>query len=221
MARFFRMTLFLLIGLGLGLGIKYYMERQELNSGVIELSPDENGVATILKKPEKAENEIAGMTDIGGAFTLVDHNGNTVTEKDYADTYKLVFFGFTFCPAVCPTELQKLAVIMDSLGDDAEKVTPLFITVDPERDTPDVMKAYVEQFHPDLVGLTGNEEQVKAVTHAFKAYASKVEVEMMDEYMMDHSSFLYLTDHNNMVIDMYPAKDTAEDIAKEIQEKGL
>ncbi len=221
MVRLLRMTLFLIIGLAIGFGIKYAMEQQELNSGVIALSPDENGVATILKKPEKEENGIAGLTDIGGAFSLTDQDGNEVTESDFADTYKLVFFGFTFCPAVCPTELQKVAVIMDSLGETADKVTPIFISVDPERDTPEVIKSYITQFHPELIGLTGTQEQVNAVTHAFKAYASKVENEMMDEYMMDHSSFLYFTDYNNMVIDMYPAKDTAETIANTIKEKGL
>ncbi len=221
MKRMLRMTLFLIIGLAIGFGIKYAMEQNELDSGVVATASDDGSVATILKTPKRDENKIAGATDIGGAFSLTDQDGNAVTESDFADTYKLVFFGFTFCPAVCPTELQKMAVIMDSLGETAEKVTPIFISVDPERDTPEAVKGYVKQFHPNLIGLTGTQEQVDAVTNAFKAYASKVEMEMMDGYMIDHSSFIYLTDHDNMVIDMYPAKDTAEDIANKIKEKGL
>lgn len=216
--RLLRMTAFLLIGLALGFALKYGMEQQELDSGV-SAPVAEEGAATILKQP-KSKN-IAGLTDIGGAFTLVDHTGKNVTEKDYANQYKLVFFGFTFCPAVCPTELQKMAVILDEIGPLSKNIAPLFITVDPERDTPDVMKQYVAQFHPQLIGLTGSQEQIDTVTKAFKAYASKVENEMMEGYMMDHSSFIYLTDHNNMVIDMYPAKDTAHDIAQKLKEKGL
>ncbi|MGH1456580.1 MAG: SCO family protein [Alphaproteobacteria bacterium] len=220
--RFIRWVFLLIIGFGIGAGITYLKAKKELGGGVISLSPDDNSAATILKKPVNMNDEaVVGSSDIGGSFTLVDQDGNEVTDADYDDTYKLVFFGFTFCPAICPAELQKFALIMDNLGEDADKITPIFITVDPERDTAGVMKAYVEQFHPALIGLTGSQEQIDAVKNAFKVYASKVENEMMDEYMMDHSSFTYLMDKNNKLIAMYPSKDSAEKIVEDIKKKGL
>ena len=127
---------------------------------------------------------------MGGDFTLVDQDGKTVTQADFADSYKLVFFGFSYCPSICPTELQKITLVLGDLGDEiANKITPIFISVDPERDTPEQLKQYVVQFNPRLVGLTGTPEQIEAVTKSFRIYATKVENDMMDEYMMDHSSF--------------------------------
>lgn len=217
--RFIRWIILLVIGLGIGSLIGYFQAQNELESGVITVSPDENSNATILKQPES--KKIEGAEDVGGGFSLIDHNGQKVTEANYADDYKLVFFGFTYCPAICPAELQKIALIMDDLGDQAENITPLFITVDPERDTVEVLRDYVVQFHPDIVGLTGSENQIDAVKNAFKVYASKVENEMMEGYMVDHSAFTYLTDMDNKVIAFYPAEKTAEEIAQDIREKGL
>ncbi len=203
----------------------YFYTQKQMNDGVIALSPDDNeSAAVVIERPSRdsdgLENEDASL-EIGGAFSLVDQDGQPVTEQTYADTHKLVFFGFTNCPAVCPTELQKVTLIMDELGDDAEKITPMFITVDPERDSVEQIKGYVVQFHPRLVGLTGTQEQIDGVKNAFKVYASKVENEMMEEYMVDHSAFLYLTDKDNMVLEVYPSTDTAEQIAADIKSRGL
>ncbi len=220
--RFIRWIFLLVIGFAIGAGITYFKAKNELSKGVSALSSVDEGAATILKKPVSAsDDEVIGASDIGGGFSLIDHDGKDVTEHDYADSYKLIFFGFTYCPAICPAELQKFALIMDELGEDAEEIKPLFITVDPERDTAEVMKNYVIQFHPDLIGLTGSQAQIDAVKNAFKVYASKVENEMMEGYMMDHSSFTYLTDKENKLIAMYPAKDSAEDIAADIKARGL
>lgn len=101
-----------------------------------------------------------------------------MTEKDYAGSYTLVFFGFATCPEVCPTELQKMAQALEILGEEkAAKIQPIFITVDPERDTAEALKVYVAEFHPKLVGLTGTAEQIEAVKKAYRVYASKVQME--------------------------------------------
>lgn len=220
--RLIRWVFLLCIGLGIGAGIGYFQAQSELEDGVVALSPEDKGAVTIIKNPSSTPNiDVVATTDVGGAFALINQDGEKVTEKNFADTYKLVFFGFTFCPAVCPTELQKIAVVMDELGEDADKITPILISVDPERDTPEVMKDYVSQFHPKIVGLTGSQDQIDAVKNAFKVFAKKVENEMMEGYMIDHSAFTYLTDKNNKMIAMYPSTDTAQDIAKDIKGKGL
>ncbi len=209
-ARLIRWVFLLVIGLGIGSVIGYFQAQEEMGGGVITLSPNDRAGASPISRDNTSSN-------VGGAFTLINQNGEEVTQDTYAETYKLIFFGFTFCPAVCPTELQKLAVIMDDLGPMADQVTPIFVSVDPERDTPEVMKDYVTQFHPKLVGLTGSQEQIDAVKDLYKVYSSKVENDMMDGYMVDHSAFLYLMDKNNKMISLYPAKDTAQDIAKDLK----
>lgn len=137
--------------------------------------------------------ETTGLPKIGGPFTLVDHNGKTVTEKDFMGKYMMIYFGYTYCPDVCPTSLTLIADAFEILGDKAEQITPVFITVDPERDDPEATKMYVEHFHDRLVGLTGSMEQVDAAAKAFKAYYAKVgDGYNDDDYAMDHSSITYL-----------------------------
>src|SRR5918996_3071934 len=120
---------------------------------------------TYLMRPADRPTGAATTAEvqIGGPFALVDHTGHTVTDADYRGKLMLVFFGFTHCPDVCPTTLQEIASALDVLGDEAGRVQPLFITVDPERDTPEVMAGYVDLFHPGIVGLTGTPEQVASV----------------------------------------------------------
>lgn len=219
---FVRWSVLLVIGVSIGLAINYARTQKELDGGVIELSPDDQGNVTILKQPASTPQEgVAGAEDIGGAFSLVDQNGKPVTEKDYADTYKLVFFGFTNCPAVCPTELQKITLIMNELGEDTNKFTPIFITVDPERDTPDTIKTYLSNFHPKMIGLTGSAEQIEAVKNSFRVFAKKIEAEFMDGYMVDHSAFTYLMDKDNKLVAIYPSSDTAQSIADDLKKRGL
>lgn len=224
--RIFRWAVLLAVGFGIGSTIAHFQTQNDLDSGVIPLSPDDRdnkNAATILKKPTSTANKTtSGASNIGGAFTLIDHNGQEVTNETYKGTHKLIFFGFTYCPAVCPTELQKITNIMETLGKDyAGTITPIFITLDPDRDNAEVMKNYVAQFHPSLIGLTGSNDQIDAVKNTFKVYSSKVENDMMDEYMLDHSSFIYLTDWDNKLISMYPSKDTVEQIVQDIQKRHL
>ena len=153
--------------------------------------------------------------NIGGSFTLVNQDGQTVTEKDYASKYLFIYFGFASCPAICPTELQKMTEAYESLPKAWQnRIQPIFITIDPERDTPAILKNYVELFMPQMVGLTGSAEQIEAVKKAYKVYGAKVPEG--DSYTMDHSSFLYFMGVGGKPLAMFKASDTAETIAKVI-----
>ncbi|MEH6629222.1 MAG: SCO family protein [Halopseudomonas aestusnigri] len=133
---------------------------------------------------------------IGGPFNLVDHNGKNVSEKDFQGKYMLIYFGYTYCPDVCPTSLTLLSEAMDIVEAKdpalAKLITPVFITVDPERDTVSAIKDYVENFYPTMVGLTGTTEQVSAAAKVFRVFFQRAEVEDSNDYLMDHSSITYL-----------------------------
>lgn len=155
---------------------------------------------------------------LNAAFSLIDQDGKPVTEKTYPG-YKIVYFGFTSCPMVCPTELQKIAKIMKALGAKSDLIQPLFITTDPERDTAKVMKQYVAQFHPRIIGLTGTPEQIKAAESNFKVYAAKARTQDATDYTIDHSSFIYLIGPGNDLASIYRTEDTAEAIAADVKNK--
>ncbi|MSU90817.1 SCO family protein [Rhodobacteraceae bacterium 2CG4] len=163
----------------------------------------------------------SGEADIRSDFALVDHTGRPVTEAAYAGRWQLVFFGFTNCPDVCPTTLAYMATALDLLGEDASQVAPLFITVDPERDTPEVMADYVANFHPDLVGLTGSEEQVAAAAQAFKVYHERLpDAEAADGYRMAHAGHIYLMRPDGRFEAVFLEGDQPpEDLAREIERR--
>lgn len=160
------------------------------------------GTAAVLLFPAARQTLLSagnvravGQALIGGPFTLTDHTGRRVTDRDFRGRYMLVFFGFTFCPDVCPSGLQVMAAALDKLGPKAEKITPLFITVDPERDTPEQLATYVKSFHPRLIGLTGTPAEIEAVIKAYRVYAKKaVDPKSTAGYTFDHSTFIYLMD---------------------------
>ncbi|MEK9672400.1 MAG: SCO family protein [Rhodospirillaceae bacterium] len=131
---------------------------------------------------------------IGGPFSLTDHDGRPVTEKDFQGKFLIVFFGYTFCPDVCPTTLADVSAALDRLGPDAGKFQPLFITVDPARDTAPRLKEYVGHFNPRIRGLTGTEAQIKEAAKAFRAYYVKAKADGggPNDYLMDHSSIVYV-----------------------------
>jgi cytochrome oxidase Cu insertion factor (SCO1/SenC/PrrC family) len=136
---------------------------------------------------------VSGLASIGGPFALTDHNGQRVTDKTYAGKYLLVFFGYTYCPDVCPSELQVMSAALDQLGGDAEKIQPLFITIDPARDTPQVLKDYVGNFSPRLIGLTGSGDEIANVAAKYRVYYAKaLNPQSGTDYLMDHSTILYL-----------------------------
>lgn len=146
-------------------------------------------------RPSDAGN-LAGVaaSPVGGPFTLVDHTGKTVTDKDFLGTPLAVFFGFTHCPDVCPTTLTKMASLTKQIGAQADRLRVLLVTVDPERDTPEQLALYLQSFDPRVVGLTGSREQIDSILAAYKAYAKKIPTD--DSYTMDHTAGVYLMDAN-------------------------
>lgn len=154
---------------------------------------------------------------LGGPFSLTDHHGRPVTERDFAGRWMLVYFGFTYCPDVCPTELGIMADAIDTMGDAGERVTPVLISVDPERDTPEQLADYVSRFHPRMVGLTGTPEQVAEVARAYRVYYAKVNRPEMTEYLVDHSSFMYLVGPDGRVRALFRPETAPEAIASAVQ----
>ncbi len=163
-------------------------------------------------------SRIASAVAVGGPFELVDDAGAPVTERSFGDRYLLIFFGYSYCPDVCPTELARMASALDRLDEtDAARLQPLFITIDPERDTPEAMAAYVEQFHPDIVGLTGSAEQIAEVARAYRVYYAKVDTGDADYYLMDHSSFTYLMAPDGSNIAVFPYDTPPDELAGAIR----
>lgn len=146
---------------------------------------------------------VAPTVKIGGPFTLVDHTGRTVTDATWRGKLLLVYFGYGFCPDVCPTELQIMSGALDALGEDAARVQPLFITVDPERDTVEFLADYVSHFHTNLIGLTGTQEAVNEAATAYRVYHKKVVEDSATDYLVDHSSFVYLIGPDGNLLTMF------------------
>lgn len=170
----------------------------------------------IYKEENQTPNFVTAK-NFGGPFTLVNQENKKVTEKDFENQWRLIYFGFTYCPAICPTELQKMTGVLNDLDDQADDITPIFISVDPERDTTDVIKNYISLFHPRLVGLTGSEEQVNQAKKSYKIFAAKVKDDTMTEYTVDHSSFIYFMNPDNDLVRIFRIEDSAEEMIKVIK----
>lgn len=172
----------------------------------------------ILSHAERNPSESSIVApNFGGPFTLTDHTGKKVTEKDFEGTARLIYFGFIFCPAICPTELAKISKVLDLLGDKSNQITPIFITIDPNRDTQKVMADYVTLFHPRLIGLTGTPEQIAQAAKGYKVYYAKVDDPSLSDYTMDHSSYIYFIDTEGTLRGLYKTHDSAGEIAADIQ----
>ncbi len=158
---------------------------------------------------------LAGST-LGGPFTLTDQDGRQRTNTDFAGQWRLMYFGYTFCPDVCPTDLANIGQAMRGFEKAnparAAKVTPIFITVDPERDTADVLKPYVSAFHPRLVGLTGPPASVEAVMKRYGIYAKKAPTRDPDAYLVDHFAVYYLFDDQGRPVAFVPHGSTAQEV---------
>jgi cytochrome oxidase Cu insertion factor (SCO1/SenC/PrrC family) len=153
---------------------------------------------------------------IGGPFALIDHAGKRRTDEDFRGELMLVYFGFTYCPDVCPTDLQNIGLALDMLGAAAEHVQPLFITVDPARDTPDHLKDYVPMFHPRLIGLTGEAAAIHAAAAAYRVYYAQVPLKD-DDYTVDHSSFIYLMGVDGKYLGFFPPGAPPEQIVETLR----
>jgi len=155
---------------------------------------------------------------IGGPFALTTGDGRSVTDQDFRGKFMLVYFGYTFCPDVCPTTLNAIADAMDKLGPTAARVQPIFITVDPKRDTPAVMKQYTANFGPKLLGLTGTPEQIAKVAKEYRVYYAEHRTGPgPNDYSMDHSSIVYLMGPDGKFLAPIPAEESATTIAVDIQ----
>jgi protein SCO1/2 len=158
---------------------------------------------------------------LGGAFTLTDQDGRQVTEKKFDGKYRLIYFGFTYCPDVCPVDLQSIGKALRQLEKNdptvAERIQPIFITVDPERDTPEVMKQYVSAFHPRLTGLTGTPQQIKDVVRRFGAWGEKEDKPGATDYGVNHSRIAILFGRKGEPIAILPHEQGAEAIAAELK----
>lgn len=142
--------------------------------------------------------------DVGGPFSLVDHLGRRRTDEDFRGAFLIVYFGYTSCPYTCPTAVQNIAGAMDALGDDARKVRPLFVTVDPAYDTPQRLAAYVRRIHPRMLGLTGSSEELDRVLTAYRVQAREVEDRGGFERLFDHSPIGYLIGPEGKVLTLLP-----------------
>ena len=163
---------------------------------------------------------LAGAS-IGGPFTLTNQDGKRVSDTDFDGRYRLIYFGFTYCPDVCPVDLQSIGQAMRKLEasdpEVAAKVQPIFISVDPERDTPAVLKEYVAAFHPRLIGLTGTPEEIAAVAKAFGVYYMKEESEGASDYLVNHSRIALLFGPKGEPIAIVPHDKGADAIAEELK----
>lgn len=162
-----------------------------------------------------------GQAQVGGPFSLTDQTGKRVTEKDFLGRFMLVFFGFTNCPDICPSGLQVMAAGLDKLGAKADQVTPIFITVDPARDTVEKLGAYVKSFHPRLVALTGSDAEIAAAIKSYRVYVQKVtDDKNPSSYTFDHASLFYLMGKDGAFIAPVPhttdPNAVAETLAKSI-----
>jgi cytochrome oxidase Cu insertion factor (SCO1/SenC/PrrC family) len=159
-----------------------------------------------------------GEALVGGPFTLTDQHGRHVTEQDFAGRYMLIYFGYTYCPDFCPMSLSNMTQALDMLpSEEAEQVVPILITVDPERDTVAQLADYAPLFHPRLVALTGTPEQTKAAAKAYRVYFSKAGNGDGSDYLMDHSTFIYLMGPNGKYVRHFSHPATPEEIAAGIE----
>jgi protein SCO1 len=167
--------------------------------------------------PQKTVNE--GKALIGGPFSLTSTAGEAVTDQTYRGKPMLVYFGFTNCPDICPSGLQIISAALDKLGPDASKISPLFITLDPDRDTAAKLGEYLQSFHPRLVGLTGSPDATAIAAKAYRVYAKKVPTGTTPaEYTVDHTGFMYLMDANGTFVTHFPHNVSAEKLAVALAE---
>lgn len=173
----------------------------------------------IKKDKEQRQSKPIGQPVIGGPFTLIDTSGKQVTDKDFRGKWLLLYFGFTFCPDVCPEELNKITEVAKNFAareDKKGELVPVFISVDPQRDTPAKIGEYLKDFHPSFVGLTGSDEQLRGITKAFRVYYSKPPESDNPDYLVDHSIMTYLIDPEGGFAAYYGQNVTAEAIADAI-----
>lgn len=172
----------------------------------------------MTQKLHKAEvqQQSVGKTMVGGPFSLIDHHGKPFTDRDLAGNWSMLYFGFTFCPDICPDELEKLTEAVDSIEKSiGVAVRPVFITLDPDRDTVPQVAEYIKEFHPRLIGLTGSTEQVNAAAKAYRVYHTKTDE--TEDYLVDHSIIMYLLDPTGQFVQFFGKNFDAAALSKAVQ----
>ncbi|XP_030961760.1 protein SCO1 homolog 1, mitochondrial [Quercus lobata] len=195
-----------------GAGVLFYYDREK-KQHIEEIN---NASKAVKQGPS------AGKAAIGGPFNLINHDGKKVTDRDFLGKWTLIYFGFTHCPDICPDELQKLATAVDKIKEKAGiEIVPVFISVDPERDTVEQVREYVKEFHPKLIGLTGTSDEVRSVARAYRVYYMKTAEEDSD-YLVDHSIVMYLMSPNMQFVKFFGKNNDvdalADGIVKEIKQ---
>jgi protein SCO1/2 len=160
--------------------------------------------------------QVSGNFNVGGPFTLTNQDGQHVTDKDFAGRFQLIYFGYTFCPDVCPTELNTMSLALQQIGSRV-RIVPIFITIDPARDTPETLKAYLSSFGSDFVGLTGSDDEIAAVAKEYRVYYKKSDNGDDPNYGMDHTSLLYLMAPDGKLVALFRTGTTPEEIAAGIK----
>lgn len=158
-----------------------------------------------------------GVPQIGGDFVLVDQHGIRRSTSEFHGKYRLIYFGYSFCPDICPLGLQNISGALKILGRDLDNVVPIFVTVDPERDTAENLKIYATNFHPKFIMLTGTSQEITPVLKCYKVYAAKAKPDgTMADYLMDHSTLIYLMDREGQFMKSFPHTTSPEDLAKAV-----
>jgi len=189
----------------------YFMYNLAERTFIDQNTPTDNGIAQVIERTG------AGQPKIGGPFELVDHKGIKRTEADYRGKFMLVYFGYTFCPDICPTALYNLTEALNIIGDKSKKTNTIFITIDPERDNPSQLALYKENFHPSIKMLTGSIDQVKKAAKAYRVYYAKAKPDgTATEYLVDHSSIIYLMDRQGRYLTSFNHETAPEVMAKKI-----
>ena len=176
------------------------------------------GVAQARSAAETMDILMWNREPVGGPFELIDQTGKPRSDRDFRGRLMLVYFGFTYCPDVCPTDLMAIGQALEQLGPDADALQPVFITLDPERDTAGHLAEYVPMFHPRLLGLTGSLEAIGAAAEAYKVYFAKVPIgKDAGDYTVDHTSFIYLMDRDGKYLGFFPPGTSAERMVEVIR----
>jgi protein SCO1/2 len=174
--------------------------------------------------PQGGGGDAGGGANIGGPFTLVNAQGKTVRAADFDGQYRLIYFGYTYCPDICPTTLVDMTRGLEKLAENApakaKRIKPIFISVDPQRDDVPAVRAYIENFHPRFAGLTGSPQQVKAAANAFHVFYEKVKQDRPEgEYLVNHSSYIYLLGPDGRYIDHFKHTTAADKLAEALATK--
>ncbi len=197
------------------------MNRNVVLTGVASVTVAAIAVAAGIYFTRAPAFEPVGLlppADLGGAFTLVGSDGAEFSSGDLSGSGAMLYFGFTYCPDVCPTELARVAGAVDQLAEEGIAVTPVFITVDPERDGPELVGDYADLFHPDMIGLTGSVAQIEQVAEQYGVYYRRVEDGSATDYLLDHSSYIYLLDPTGRLVWMFRPTDGVDAMVQTIVE---